>query len=345
MTIKSGIALLFSLALLLLSSHLFPTCVAVASSTSPSFYKVLGVEKDASEQEIKRAYRKLAMKHHPDKGGNAEEFKKIGAAYETLSDAKKRENYDLYGTADPSQGGAGPFPQQGFSFPQQGGFPFQGSGFQFSGPDGFGGTGGMSGDMSDMLNDMLGQLFNNAQRGSGGSRRRTPSSTQRQRPIEKQISVTLDELYSGALKKYQIRDSMQIEGYGRVPIQRTVVVEILPGWKAGTKVTFPPTADFPKKIVFTIAEAEHRFLRREGDDLVWTCKLTKAQVENGVIVRLPLLASTRVKPKLTFNTREIPNLVGGSRKSFPGYGMPRKKRAAGQQPVYGNLIVHFAVVS
>ncbi len=70
-----------------------------------SYYDTLGVAKNASEAQIKKAYRTLAMKYHPDKtqGDKASErkFREISEAYETLSDAKKRKNYDIYGTADP----------------------------------------------------------------------------------------------------------------------------------------------------------------------------------------------------------------------------------------------------
>lgn len=62
-----------------------------------ALYKVLGVDKKASDSEIKKAFRKLALKKHPDKGGDPEEFKKIQAAYEVLSDSEKREKYDRYG--------------------------------------------------------------------------------------------------------------------------------------------------------------------------------------------------------------------------------------------------------
>ena len=62
-----------------------------------ALYEVLGVPKSASATEIKKAFRKLALKKHPDKGGDPEEFKKIQAAYEVLGDEEKREKYDKYG--------------------------------------------------------------------------------------------------------------------------------------------------------------------------------------------------------------------------------------------------------
>jgi len=71
------------------------------------FYKTLDVEKSASEADIKKAYRKLAVKHHPDKGGDPEKFKEITHAYEVLSDAEKRAKYDRFGEEGLEEGGGG----------------------------------------------------------------------------------------------------------------------------------------------------------------------------------------------------------------------------------------------
>ena len=68
-----------------------------APADTTKLYEVLGVDKDATEKDIKKAYRKLAVKHHPDKGGDEHLFKEINAAYEILGDEKKRELYDKYG--------------------------------------------------------------------------------------------------------------------------------------------------------------------------------------------------------------------------------------------------------
>ena len=71
------------------------------------YYDILGVGKDATSAQIKKAYRKLAIKNHPDKGGDPEKFKKISVAYDTLSDPEKKELYDKYGKEGVEQGGGG----------------------------------------------------------------------------------------------------------------------------------------------------------------------------------------------------------------------------------------------
>lgn len=95
------------------------------------FYEVLGVSKDASEEDIKKAYRKLAHKYHPDKqGGNEAKFKEVNEAYQVLSDKQKRSQYDQFGHAFGSgQAGAGGF--EGFQGFSGGGFDFgKGQGFE-----------------------------------------------------------------------------------------------------------------------------------------------------------------------------------------------------------------------
>jgi len=114
------------------------------------YYNVLGVDKKATQDDIKKAFRKLAHKHHPDKGGTDEKFKEITEAYSVLSDERKRREYDAYGQSFP--GGA---PNGGNGF---GGFDF--NGFQ----QGFG-NGGVEFDFGDIFGDIFG-----AARGAGQGR-------------------------------------------------------------------------------------------------------------------------------------------------------------------------------
>jgi DnaJ-class molecular chaperone len=107
------------------------------------YYVVLGVTSDASEEEIRKAYRKLAHEHHPDRsGGNEAKFKEINEAYQTLSDKQRRQQYDMMRQFGASGG-----------YVPRGGSPFGGFGGDFESPSGFG-SGGLGG-----LDDLLQQLF------------------------------------------------------------------------------------------------------------------------------------------------------------------------------------------
>ena len=144
------------------------------------YYDVLGVNKSASPEELKSAYRKLAVKYHPDKNpgdkGAEEKFKEASEAYGILSDKSKKENYDNFGHAAFENGGGG----QG----------------------GFGGFGGFSGaDFSDIFEDFFGDF--------GGGRRssRGRSSNNRGSDLRYDLSITLEEAYTGKKQNIQFSTS------------------------------------------------------------------------------------------------------------------------------------------
>jgi molecular chaperone DnaJ len=141
------------------------------------YYDVLGVNKSASPEDIKSAYRKLAVKYHPDKnpGDKAAEdkFKEASEAYGILSDKNKKENYDNFGHAAFENGGGG-----------QGGF------------GGFGGS-----DFSDIFEDFFGDF------GGGGRRNNKRSSSNRGSDLRYDLSITLEEAYSGKKQNIQFSSS------------------------------------------------------------------------------------------------------------------------------------------
>ncbi|MEO6536100.1 MAG: J domain-containing protein, partial [Candidatus Paceibacterota bacterium] len=148
------------------------------ANTSKNYYEILGVDKKASKDDVKKAFRKLAQKHHPDKGGDEAKFKEITEAYSTLSDDKKRREYDNYGQT--FAGGA----QQG----QGGGNPF--GGFDFNGFQ----QGGVEFDFSDLFGGGFGDIF------SGGRGART----QRGRDISIDIEVSFKESILGGRREVLI---------------------------------------------------------------------------------------------------------------------------------------------
>ncbi len=146
------------------------------------YYEVLGVSRDASQGDIKKSYRKLAMKHHPDQNPDdpkaEEKFKEIGEAYEVISDEEKRSAYDRYGHAAFKSGGGGGGGRGGFHDPMD----------IFS--QVFGGGGGGS---------MFDDLF-----GGGGGRRRDRSGKKRGSDLRYDLEITLEEAAEGVEKELEI---------------------------------------------------------------------------------------------------------------------------------------------
>lgn len=151
------------------------------------YYKTLGINKGATDEDVKKAYRKLAHQYHPDKqGGNEKKFKEVNEAYQILSSKEKRAAYDRYGTADFSGFGAqGGFPY-GSQNPFSGGFGF-GDGVQFD-------VGGF-GDISD--------IFDSFFEGLGVKPKR--KSYTRGADLESHEIITLEEAFLGAKKKISFR--------------------------------------------------------------------------------------------------------------------------------------------
>lgn len=140
------------------------------------YYEVLGVARSASEDEIKKAFRKAAVKHHPDKeGGDEAKFKEINEAYEVLKDKQKRQRYDQFGHA--GVGGATGGGAQGN--------PFEGFG-------GFGGGQGMEFDFGGGLGDIFGQFFGGASPQSRGPKRG--------RDVEASVTLTFEQAVFGTEK-------------------------------------------------------------------------------------------------------------------------------------------------
>ncbi len=153
------------------------------------YYKTLGVDKTATQDEIKTAFRKLAHEHHPDKGGNAEKFKEANEAYQVLGNAEKRKQYDQFGSAYQNGQAGGPQWQN-----------FSGSDFDF-------------GDLGDIFGGM-GDIF-----GFGGGRGRSQQRT-RGRDLEMMVSLDFMEAVFGVEKEidfHRLETCSHCQGKGAEP--------------------------------------------------------------------------------------------------------------------------------
>jgi DnaJ-class molecular chaperone len=328
------------------------------------FYKILGVAKTANDDEIKKAYRKLALKYHPDKNkapGAEEKFKEVAEAYEILSDKKKRDIYDQYGEeglkGDPSAGSTGGSGQAGPGFTYQfHGDPratfaqFFGTNDPFSiffGDDrgGFGGFGGMDHDGDDIFAQMGGRP------GQGGAFRSQSFNVQGNPqakkmkvdpPIEHDLYVSLEDVNTGVCKKMKISKMVVGPDGSARKEEKILQINVKPGWKAGTKITFPKEGDqipgkVPADIVFIIRDKPHASFKREGSDVKYTAKISLKQAlccGGSWQLSVPTIGGGAVPLQIS-NEVIKPNTV----KRLQGRGLPYPKEPSRR----GDLIVNFDI--
>ena len=304
------------------------------------YYAILTLSKDANEDEIKKAYRKLALKWHPDRNKNSSEstakFKEISEAYEVLSDPQKRAVYDQYGEAglkgqpvEPEAGASQGMPPQGFSTSS---FHFRPSRAddifkQFFGGS-FGGFGNFGNFGSDVDGDDLFSQVSGAgasSRGGFGGMQRAPQTPQYT------MSVTLEELYFGATKKMKVTRRSQ-NGQSE---SKQIEVQLQKHWKTGTKLTYPGDGDWNGTtygdIVFVVDEKPHARFVRNGDDLIHKRNITLTDALIGVDVFVNGLDG---QLKVSLSGEKI---SGSFRKIIGGQGMCKK--GGGR----GDLVIEFTI--
>ena len=330
-------------------------------------YQILGVPRDASAADIKKAYRQLVRKYHPDANpGNKdaeERFKKINMAYEVLSDSQKRTQYDQFGTVGDMPGGGSPF-------------------------EGYGGMG-----------DIFGDIFDSVFGGGMGRRRANPNAPRRGADLEMEVEVTLLEAATGAAKEFQIPrwescgacggtgakagtspescsqcgGRGQVEsrqqtpfgqfvsvnacprcngtgkiikekcpecgGQGRVRTQHKVEVKIPAGVDTGTRLRISGEGEpgvnggTSGDLYLVVSVQEHPDFKREGGDLHTRLSISFPQAALGCTVDVPVLSG---EPE----TLDIPaGTQPGKVFTLRGRGVPRLRGPRGK----GDLFVHVTV--
>lgn len=317
------------------------------------FYKELGVDKSASESEIKKAYRKLAVKHHPDKGGDVEKFKAISAAYEVLSDPEKKKLYDQYGKEGLEEGGGG------------------GGGAEDLFSSFFGGGRGSRGpskgeDMKKEIKVSLEDLYKSKSvklstpvnrlcrdcKGLGGKENAEKTCTTCDGAG---VQVMLRQIGPGMMSQQQIRctacrgagkffderDKCKACGGKKIKQEKEILdVFIDRGMKHGEKLYFRGKANeapdtIAGDIILVINEQKHETFKRKGADLVITLNISLAEALCGLtrtirhldgrVLRIDSPPGNVIKPE---SYKIIIN------EGMPHYGEHFKK---------GRLFVHFRV--
>jgi len=326
-------------------------------SQKRDYYEVLGIERNANESEIKKAYRKLAIKYHPDKNPDdksaEDKFKEAAEAYEVLSNAEKKARYDQYGHA------------------------------------GMGGAGGFGGGMNmDDIFSQFGDIFGGGFGGSFGGGRSGGSRAARGTNLRVKMKLTLDEIASGVKKKIKVNKLVNAEGVtfktcqtcngtgrimrvaqtflGAMQTQSTcptcqgagkmidkkpadadqnglkrqeevIEIEIPAGVEEGMQLSVTgkgnagPFNGYPGDLIVVIEEAPHEELRRDGENLHYEAFINFVDAVLGESIEIPTV-NGKAKIKVE------PGTQSGKMLRLKGKGLPRL-----QQHSSGDLFVHINV--
>ncbi|XP_062908992.1 dnaJ homolog subfamily B member 13 isoform X1 [Mobula hypostoma] len=291
------------------------------------YYSILGIIRNATDADIKKAYRKLALKYHPDKTTDPcadEKFLQIAEAYDVLSDLRKKATYDKFG----EEGLKGGIPSE---FGETGawttGYTFHGNANKIF-RDFFGGDNPFA-DFFDTKAEI--------NLGFGGLRGR--GVKKQDPPIERELHLSLEDLYHGCLKKIKIsRRVMNEDGHTSSIKDKILTIQVKPGWLSGTKITFPNEGDqgpnnIPSDIIFVVKDKPHPWFCRDKNDLIYNAPIELAKALTGYTVEIETLDDRFLS--IPINDIVHPKYT----KVVPGEGMPLSKDPLKK----GNLIIQFDI--
>ena len=303
------------------------------------YYAVLGVPRDASSDDIKKAFRKLARQYHPDvnKSPGAEaKFKEINEANEVLSDSDKRKRYDTLGRNWKSGQDFTPPPGFGGFGSARGGAP---GGIPFD----FGGAQGAGGDFSDFFSAIFGDLGGQS-RTSGRGRRGGANPfagfggfggdmdektfTPRGQDFEANLTLSIEDLFSRAPKSVTLQvPSTRADG-SLARQAKSFNVRIPPGATDGTRIRLSGQGESGGNLYLNIRVAPHPVFQLNGHDLDLTLPITPWEAVLGAKVHIPTLEGTA-------SLNIPPGTQGGSRLRLSGKGLPDKSGSRGD--IFVNL--------
>jgi DnaJ homolog subfamily B member 4 len=323
-------------------------------------YKTLGIEKNADEQTIKKAYKKLAMKYHPDRVQDEKEkqeytnkFKDIGEAYDVLGDPEKKKIYDTYGEEGLNGGGGGGGgnfnggsyrssnidPEEIFKNFFGGGFPkgkFGGgngfSNFEFGGK-GFGGNfGNFGGNFGSSEEDSTDEYFSKNPK----KKKYQKQELKKAEPLLHTVNCTLEDLYHQKTKKIKINRKIQNDEKNTTE-EKILSFDLRPGCREGTKIRFEREGDQlfgyeNSDVIFTLSFKKHKNFEFEKSNLIYRKEIP---LLDALKSNITFNINTLDDRTLNVNVKEI--ITPTYEKIIKGEGLPK------QNGEKGDLIIRFDI--
>ncbi|MBQ3267982.1 MAG: DnaJ domain-containing protein [Atopobiaceae bacterium] len=280
-----------------------------------NYYDILGVKRDATQDEIKKAFRKLAQKYHPDAGGDPEKFKEVSEAYTTLSDEKKRREYDQLlmfgGIPGADFGGSG----RGRGYATgMGGMDFSDI---FGGADGFGGF-----DLSSLFGGAAAQAASRPQKGSD---------------LTLTVDVTAEEALTGTSRKV----TYKVPSTGE---EHTLTVKVPAGANDGSKLRYRGRGEKGRNggtkgdLVITTRVAEHPLFKRDGADVRMEVPISAYEAALGTKIDVPTPLPTP-EGKTSIRVTVPAGTQDGKTFRFRDLGAPNVKRKGSMGALYVTIRV------
>ncbi|UYV67376.1 DNAJB5 [Cordylochernes scorpioides] len=296
------------------------------------YYQILGIPRNATDIILKKAYRKLALKYHPDKNTSTEAeklFKEISEAYEVLNDKQRRGIYDIYGEEGLKDDGISSndrfydyihqnsLLEEYFDENNLFDFPLDA---EFDIPLGF----------TRYPTDFF------KIRRTGPLPRRTKKQDP---PLHHDLYISLEEFLAGCSKKVKLtKKVLSPDKRSTREVVKVVTVDVKPGWPEGTKITFQKEGNqnpgsTPADLVFTVRNKPHSHFKREQNNLVYYATISLKEALCGALVQIPLLGGGT-------HTLTLSDVVNPSTsKTIAGHGLPNH-----QEPWRrGDLVVRFNI--
>lgn len=287
------------------------------------YYNILGVNRTSSADEIKRAYRKLAKQHHPDRNpddpSSEAKFKEVQQAYDVLKDDKKREQYDHYGEAGVGQWATESGGQKVYQW--GGGSSINMDDLQ----DLFSAFGGSGGRRNPSQASIFDQFFGGGGRGSPQPSATSPRPPRQGNHEERRINLSLEQAFHGAVVSVKLKTSSQ-------SIPEELEVKIPPGITEGQRIRLPgkghpgqyggPPGDFH----LVCAISPHEYFKRDGSDVQLELPVSVSEAALGAKIDVPTLEGTVM-------ITVPPGTSGGSTLRLKGRGFPSGNGQRGDQYV------------